>query len=28
MFMDTAYIPGQMAGKPVAAQVDMELQLN
>jgi hypothetical protein len=28
MFMDTAYIPGQMAGKPVAAQVDMELLLN
>lgn len=27
MFMDTAYIPGQVDGKPVAAQLDMELQL-
>jgi hypothetical protein len=27
MFLDTAYIPGQVDGKPVAAQLDMELQL-
>jgi hypothetical protein len=28
MFLDTAYIPGRMDGKPVAAQLDMELQLD
>lgn len=27
MFMDTAYIPGLVNGEPVAAQLDMELQL-
>jgi hypothetical protein len=28
MFMDTAYIPAQLDGKPVAAQLDLELQLS
>lgn len=28
MFLDTAYIPGNLDGKPVAAQLDMELRLD